>query len=226
MKKSLVISKWQLVIRALSILFLITIYYLPFTNLSKAQVSPELMITWKAGNYVPPDYPGKVLPVGGAKIDVALELIDGGKLADLSRVEIRWLINGNTQRSGRGLKTTSFNADLFRGDQVVDITLPNYRGQNIVGRVIIPLTAPEVAIVGGSEIFQTIPYFFNISRPSDAGYIWTANGVGVIGAGDNPDIINLDLKDVPIGGSVDLSVMVQNFANPLEIADKTIQFIK
>jgi len=57
----LVISNRQLIIKIAAILIiLITIYYLPFTGLSKAQVLPEFMITWKANNYAPPEYLGKI----------------------------------------------------------------------------------------------------------------------------------------------------------------------
>jgi len=225
-----VISKWQIVIRSLSVIFIAIILHTPITNyrlpITKAQALPEIMLTWKADNYVPPDYPGKVLPIGDTRIDVSMEVIDGGRFADVSQLEIRWLINGNTQRTGRGLKSVSFNANGLKVNQVVDVTVANYRGVNIEDRLIIPLATPEVAVAGGPTVFQALPYFFNIARPSDAKYTWTANGFSVSGAGANPNIIDLDLENVPIGAPVNLVVLVQNPLKILEIASRSIQFIK
>jgi len=189
------------------------------------QTVPEFMVTWKANNYVPSSYQGKILPIADTEIDVAVELIDGGRLANLSRSEIRWLINNDFQKFGNGMQAISFNVDILKGDQIVDITI-SYRGQNLNHRLIIPVTAPKVAIVGGPNIFQSLLYFFNISKPSNAEFTWEANGVTVLGSGSTPDIINLDFSSVPEGGSIDLNVIVQNPLKLLEISSQLLNFVK
>ena len=45
---------------------------------------PELILTWQAQNYAPASYEGKRLPTGNTIIAAAVELIDGGKVINLS----------------------------------------------------------------------------------------------------------------------------------------------
>ena len=83
-----------------------------------AQVRPEFLITWRASNYAPSDFAGKILPIPGSALTAALEIIDGGRIADLSQTEIRWSVNNKIGQSGKGIKTFSFLIDQFeREDQ-------------------------------------------------------------------------------------------------------------
>lgn len=205
------------------ILFVIGILSFGFSDVS-AQAVPEFMATWKANSYVPPDYLGKVLPTGGTRIDMALELIDNGQLADLSQIEIRWLANNDIVSSGKGLKTFSFAADQFKGDQTVNITIPSYKGNSLAKKVIIPLAKPEAVITGGPSLFSALLYFFNISGLSQVQFTWSANGVETPGIGKTPDILNLNLENLPKGTEISVGVRAQNVFNALEMANKSIRF--
>ena len=189
-----------------------------------AQALPELMLTWKAANYAPPDYAGKVLPTAGTRVDLALEVIDANRLADISRSNISWSVNGEFQQSGVGLKTFSFNANGAKGDQLVTASL-TYKSRSLDKQIVVPTADPEVAVVGGPDIFQALMYFFNLSSATQAKFTWTVNGDAVEGSGSNPDVLTL-VGDLPAGTPVAIRVDVQNLLKPLEIATRSVNFVE
>ncbi len=184
------------------------------------------MVTWKANDYAPASFQGKILPIDGSRIDVALEIIDSGKIANLSGNEIRWLINGRDLKSGIGLKNISFIAEGVKGDQVIDITIKNYGGQDLEKTVTIPLASPEVVISGGPNIFEALLYFFNITSPNQVRINWSANGQPAFGTVKDPTKIDLDLSNLPAGTAVNLKVEAQNIATPIEIVSRSINIQK
>ena len=189
-----------------------------------AQQAPEFMVTWKSGNYAPADYQGKIFPINSSTLEVAMELIDNGRLADLSANTIRWNVNGEFYKSGQGLKVISFTADGAKGDQTADISL-TYRGKSLDKRVIIQLARPEVVITGGPDIFQALLYFFNLSSPAQAKFTWTVNNASVEASGQNPDVLALS-GSVPSGSDLNIRVDIQNLMKTLETAAGSIQFKK
>ncbi len=195
-------------------------------NSTGAQTTYEFMVTWKAANYAPPDYRGKVLPVDGTRVDIALEIIDGSRLADLSRNTIRWSIRGIVQKSGLGVKNFSAFVDANKDDLVVDISIPSYRGQPLDKRLVIPIARPEVAIEYlGNDTFRALPYFFNFTTPDQqAKFTWTVNGNSVEGTGPDPDLLIL-AGDIPSGTNLNVRVDIQNLLKQLEFASKSIQAI-
>lgn len=196
------------------------------STLATAQTAPELMVTWKSNNYAPANFQGKILPIDGSKIDMALELIDSGKIANLSGSEIHWLVNGEDLKSGVGLKNISFTADGFRGNQTIDITVKNYGGGDLEKIVTIPLARPEVVIGGGGNMFEALLYFFNVTDVDQIRINWSANGQRATGLVKDPTKINLDLSQLPAGSEVSLKVEAQNTLKPLEIASQSIQVNK
>lgn len=191
---------------------------------AEAQTVPEFMVTWKAANYAPADYQGKVLPAAGTRVDIAMELIDGSRLADTSRSTISWNVNGQFQKSGVGLKNFFFTADGAKGDQLVRVSLP-YKGRVIDKQIVIPLAAPRVVITGGPDIFKALLYSFNFSSPTQAKITWTVNGAATEGAGNNPEILTL-IGTSPSGTPVNIGVEVQNLLKPLEVARRSMNFIQ
>lgn len=196
---------------------------LTFTTAS-AQQAPEFMVTWKSNNYAPPNFQGKILPIANSQIEMALEIIDGGKLANLSGNEIRWLINDTELKSGVGLKNISFAAEGVKGDQEIEITVKKYKGQDLEKTIEIPLTRPEVVIVGGPDIFEALLYFFNITNLNQAEITWFANGDTVKGFVINPAII--DTSDVPARSEIALKAEASNLGRPLEVGEESIYIIK
>ena len=47
-----------------------------------AQASPEFLISWRAVNYVPADYQGKILPSKSSPIEAGFDLVDKNKIVD------------------------------------------------------------------------------------------------------------------------------------------------
>ncbi len=193
---------------------------------SSAQQAPELMVTWQSNNYAPPAYQGKILPIDGSRIDMALELIDNGKIANLAAKEIRWLINGDELKSGFGLKNISFVADGFQGDQEVEITIVDYNGVNLEKLITIPVVRPEVVITGGPDIFRALPYFFNVRNLSQLQFIWSANGRPATGLVENPDSLELDTAGISAGQDISINASVTNINKRIETAGKTMIFKK
>lgn len=197
-----------------------------FFTFSSAQQAPELIVTWKSNNYTPPGYQGRALPIDGSRIDMALELIDQGRVANLSGKEIRWLINDDELKSGVGLKNISFIANGFRGDQEVEVTIMDYSGANLEKLITIPTVRPEIVITGGPITFKALPYFFNIQNISQLRFNWSANGIRATGAVDNPSVLQLQTPGSSGDYEIGLKVTTQNISRPLEIASKTIKVVK
>ena len=70
-----------------------------FFNFANAQTvtqttsRPQFMVSWQAQSYAPSWYQGKIFPTKGSRINVVFELVDGGKIADLSKLKVRWYLN-------------------------------------------------------------------------------------------------------------------------------------
>ncbi len=202
-------------------LLAITAFAALFSNLAGAQNLPEFMLTWKAGDYAPADYRGKVLPSDGSRIDVAFELIDGGRFASLGATTINWRVNGDPYKTGLGVKIISFAADATKGDQVVTVSF-TYRGVALEKTVTIPVVKPEVVVTGGVPIFRALPYFFNFTSLDQAKFSWTVNGAETEASDKNPDVAALG--NLASGVTVNLEATVQNLLKPLEIAKGSLNF--
>ena len=210
----------------IAILLLATGYTLMTSIPANSQTIPELLVTWKSNDYVPADYQGKILPAPGSTVNLALELIDNGKIADLSQNEIRWSVDAKLGGSKLGMKNFSFTVGEFdRDDKNIMITVLNYRGQTLEKLLTIPLADPEIAIQRlNSDNFQAKPYFFNIIALNQLSFRWLANNQSPKGFAENPDILELDLSQAPIGSPINLSVDIFNKSNPLERASGLLNF--
>jgi len=224
----LVISNRQLIIKIAAILIiLITIYYLPFTGLSKAQVLPEFMITWKANNYAPPEYLGKILPIKNTAVNASMELIDKGKLVNLSPYKVRWFLNDEPLVSGFGMKNANFIVDPFSNKvfSSLRVEIINYRGQNLEKIINIPNIDPKVAVVRiNNESFKALPYFLNILTLNQLNFNWSANGIETEGVVENPDMLSIKFITPKTEETINLSLIIQNQKNPLEIINKFMSF--
>ena len=229
MKKKLEIGNWQLVVKVTAILIaLIAIYYLPFTNLSKAQILPEFMITWKANNYAPTDYLGKIIPIKSTAVDVSMELIDKGKLANLSPYEVRWFVDDGLQTAGFGMKNFTFDIASFTGKSaaLLRAEVINYRGTNLEKTIAIPIGEPELVIAHPNKnIFKAFPYFFNTSKIGDLSFTWSINNISSSGPSEDPDVLLLDLAKISAGTSLNLNVIAENPKNLIETINKSLDFI-
>ncbi|MBI4992415.1 MAG: hypothetical protein HZB99_04325 [Candidatus Harrisonbacteria bacterium] len=230
----MVIINYKNINAIIKILFLVTIYYLLIIDNAFAQTTPQLLISWKALSYVPAGYQGKIFPTNNTPVEVGFDVIDNGKVINLSKSEISWELNGKFLTSGIGLKTARFNSGSQ--EQAVRITVLDYKEQNLTSSVIIPSLRPEIMIESkllnkkikfGKHTLTALPYFFNAANSSELSFDWKINGERISASADNPESLNLDLgSQVPSGnGDIVLSVTIKNFFNEFESAIKRAYFV-
>lgn len=195
-------------------------FWLLVFSLASAQTPPKFLITWRASNYAPSDFAGKILPVPKSAVAVSLELIDGSRIADIASNEIRWFVNNELRHSGRGVKNFSFVLDDFdRDDQLVRVDIINYKNSDLSETITVPIGQPEVSVkkIGG-DLFTALPYFFNVNRPEQLTYLWRANNQTPFGTPSNPWLLSLDASPLPKGATLNVSVEVTNPIDELERA--------
>ncbi len=180
-----------------------------------AQQAPEFLASWKASNYVPADYQGKALPSNSTNVEISFDLIDGGRIVDLSRNQVRWSINDQLFRSGIGVKAIQFTGD--GSEQTIRITVLDYNERDLDEFIVVPSARPEVAIntkapsgqIGlGNYLFEALPYFFNINNPADLNINWQINGQGFVGLAEAPQFLNLNLTSEYVPGETELDISV------------------
>lgn len=180
------------------------------------QSEPKFWITWRAASYVPADFRGKVLPAANSPIVASFELVDGGRVVDLSNTTIYWYVDDELVASGRGIKRVEFRAPRFAGG-IIDlrVQIPNYKrtpddpGSTILGAVEVPVARPEAVIdaaypggrfTGSSVTVRGLPYFFLARSIADFVYSWNVNGSSPANAED-PEVLNIALNPPPSPGT-------------------------
>ena len=198
----------------------------------------DYLISWRAVNYVPADYQGKILPAKNSTIEASFDVLDNGKFVDISKQNIVWYLNNNLLKSGVGLKTVRFSA-AQNTDQVLDITIPNYQDAKYkiadVGTLItVPISSPQIVINApypgkairiGDNLFQALPYFFNITNPNQLKISWDVDGAQTAGQQGNADILNLTSAtqgSAAEGANVGIKVTAQDQADIFSFAQHYI----
>lgn len=219
---------YELKIMNYGIVIAITIavlYSLFFIHHSGGQATPEFMVTWRARAYVPSDYRGKILPSPTSPIEFAFELLENGRIINLSNNEIRWYINNKFQKSGLGLKILTYAPPRpDTGNRILKIEVRNYRGQHWQEFLTIPTTRPEVMILPtGSNSFKALPYFFNVAGLQNLSFNWRVNNQNPEGLPENPDL--LTIAEAPSGTELSIDLIVRNLGQIIELASHSIKFI-
>lgn len=213
--------------RFYNILALTAFSAIPF--FTSAQTTPEFFVTWRAGSYVSPSYQGKILPIAGTPIEIGFELIDGGKIADISKNTVNWILNGKKIASGAGLKATTFatNPLALTASPEIKIVVDNYKGSPIQRFLVIPIARPEVVIrspypgnviAPGTNKFDASFYYWNIASPDDIGITWSLNNEKTGGSARNSNLV-LTIPDSAAGTSLNLKLSAKNLLNEFEFAD-------
>lgn len=219
-----------------SIFFILFSAFLVFFSNAQAASVPQFLVSWQASSYVPDWYRGKVFPSAGSKVSVGFDLVNNGKIVDLSKTAIRWYVNDNlivNENNGLGIKNFTFiNNDVYGGNEIdIRITLPNYNGGILDKTVAIPVKQPEVVVDApyfgnkvsqGKNTLYAWPFFFNIKNIADLIYNWSVNGRGATDANSPFLNLNVDLSTAP-GSILNLNAGIENSTNQIESANKTIQ---
>ena len=122
--------------KRVSSIFLMAGVFLLITAIpAPAQVSqPEFWVTWKAKNYVPPGFEGKSLPVLGAPVEIAFNLVNQGTKINLGAQTVNWYLNDSLIGSGPGLQSISFTP--LKKSVEIRITIPDYPGGSLLAKTI------------------------------------------------------------------------------------------
>jgi len=203
----------------------------PFSE-SRAATKPELLLTWSADVFAPQGYSGKLIPSKGSTITAALELIDGGKIINLSPYEVRWYRGDNLFKKGKGLKRISLTIDVSESIGVpLKAVVVGYKGVEEEATMGIPAKEPELIIdapyplrrVSDATIeLRALPYFFNIENISDLIFKWQANGISPQGGSEASDILELTLSSPASGSTISVSVSAENTNDASEIKQANI----
>ncbi len=202
---------------------------------ANAQAAPEFLVSWQAQSYVPIWYQGKVFPTYGSRVDVKFELIDNGKIADLSKAKIRWYVNDDLTRNennGLGIKNYSFvNSSVYGGNDLeVKVSIVDYKGKSLDKIIAIPVKSPEAIIEApyldngvdkGKSAFFAWPFFFGI--PNNFSIKWMVDGNEANGSSANSPILSLNIDSGTLPKTIiNLKAQIQNLSNQMEIAEKLV----
>lgn len=211
---------------------------LPTTSPSTQNPNFEFLVSWRAINFVPSDYQGKIIPSKNSIIEISFDLLDNGKFVDVSKQQINWNIDRDSFKSGVGLKSIITTFDKV-STKLVEIELPNYSDKIYAGAYLnkfvnIPAVSPEVVINAPypnktisvkQNAFQAVPYFFGISNLSQLSFEWTVDGQKMDNDPSYPSILALDLTSQgspESGANILIKVLAKNITDLFEFAAKTI----
>ena len=217
-----------------SIIFLITLAGLPASSFAQTASSPVILLTWSSNTYVPPEFDGKVMPTANSTISASAELIDNGKIIDVSRQNIYWYQDNNYIDGGIGKQSVSFRAPEFSGGSInLRVEFPDYSKGGQLKTIVIRIAKPEVIIespLPGAKFssspltLKAQPYFFNVNNISGLTFSWNVNGQFPGGA-ENPQLLNIKFDQTLQPQStmaVFLSVQNANKGYESETASKNI----
>ncbi len=207
-----------------------------FTARVRAE-EPAFFVSWKTNSYTPSWYSGKRLPSLGSSLNVSFDLIEGGKVVDLSSEKIRWYINNKlfkNENNGLGIKSIT-RMVTEPGDYLeVRITLPEHNGGFFDKVVLVPIASPEAVISApylggiidrGTTILEGIPFFFNVETEEDFNFGWKIDGKDVKDQeGASGNILDLKIPTgVSSGQSINADFIVQSMTNLKEKAERLLK---
>ncbi len=220
--------------------FLISALYILSSVLSSvsAQTSIQFLTSWQAQNYAPSWYRGKIFATRGVPVEINFELIDKGKIVDLSKTIVRWYVNDKlvaNEDNGLGLKILKIIVPDYAGRETnIRIAIIDYLGgDTLYKNIAIPIVAPEAVIdapyadrkIGfGQSVFTATPFFFNVKSLDNLSIDWFTPEQNAGGQSGNSWSLNLNIEPAtPSGSIINLSVTVRSVLTDLESAAKNIQ---
>lgn len=212
------------------ILVLLFLLLLP-TNSFGATTEPFLYLTWNAKSYAPDNYLGKIIPGANSPILVSLEAIENGKVADISKSQIKWYVDGELFSTTVGQKSFTIRTPKKPDSGLISIRaeVTNKWSRIKMKTVDIPISPPLVILksnylsrsFGENKISITAnPYFFGASGLSDLVFSWKVNGQSVNSA-ENPQAVDISFnQDADPGSSITVEGSVSNPAGFYESVTK------
>ena len=189
------------------------------------QTTNPLIVTWQANNYFPADYMGKAAATPNSPIIVSVELVQKGKLADITGADIKWYADNSIIANGAGQKTVSFAATQSENGYQNVRVLVDAGNASFENSVRIPIVKPSIVITSflkdqsvkpGDEVaFQALPFFFNVDSLKKLTFFWQINNQSAAGDG-NKLTIKVGTPKSDFQNSILVSATAQNSDNPYE----------
>ncbi len=214
------------------------VFSIIFTSLillAPTAFAAEFFTTWHADTYTPPSFLGKALPTSKSRIRISFDLIDQGKIVDLSRHSVRWYYKNNLIEDAAGMHTLSLVLPEFvSGNQNFRIEIPEYKGTRLAHSLNIPLVDPKIVIeppAASQEVrapqfkVRAHPYFFNVTDIGALNFAWKING-RVPDGNQSPEVLDININPgAPSGTEINLDLTVKNPVNLIEQARQSLRLI-
>jgi len=222
------------------LLVLFVIWILTFGFSAHAQSKPQFLVSWQAEDYAPYWYAGKILAINSTPVSIGFELIDNGKIADLSKTIVRWYVNDKlilNEDNGLGIKSLKINIPDYNGQQTeIRIAVVGYGKTGFIDKLIeIPVAGPEAVINApypeggiktGASVLSLFPFFFNVKDLSNLAVNWSVSGQPLNNSTGNPFILNLNVgSETPANTTIAVSVSIKNKLKDLEFASQNMNLI-
>lgn len=210
---------------------LVLLAVLTGASLALAQQAPldtspgnsDLILSWRSNGFAPSGYEGRVAAAGGGTVLLTAEALVGGRPADISKYDVRWYVNDDFYTSGLGLQAITVPIQAYHQDSIdvrVEIFGAPFAASD--ASMSVPLTDPlavieqhsGVSLRSGKNIFEAIPYSFNVKDPNNLLYTWAVNE-DVPQSSENPRSLVLSIEGSPYG-SVDLRLTISHPENDSE----------
>ncbi len=200
-----------------------------------AQTSPpQIWITWRAVTYLPDNYQGRALPVPGATVIAAVDMMEGGRPANLSGQTTYWYLNDQVLQTGMGLTRIKFTvpSGTTGGAIALKITMPDYK-DGITKTIRIPVSSPEAVVqeVPGNRIqsrsftLHALPYYFNVADPALLDVKWSVRGSAIPSSG-NPFELTVSLdQEVEAGTRLPVHLRIENPDGSFEFTNQDINLL-
>ena len=154
-----------------------------------AHADTDFMVDWQTKTYVPAWYGGRAFPTNQSFVTISFELIENGRVADLSKTAVRWYVDDKlikNETNGLGIRQIIvFNKKYGNDILGIKIAIPDYKGQALTKLFEIPVKNPEVVIdvpyakkkvARGDDMLYAWPFFFNAASADNLRVQWTVDG--------------------------------------------------
>lgn len=205
-------------------------------GVANVHAATDFMTNWQTRTYVPDWYEGKAFPTHESAITVAFELIEDGKVADLSKTAVRWYVDGKmikNEVNGLGIKKVVIINKKYGGSvSTIRISIPDYKGKAEENIIDIPIKKPEVVIdvpyfqktaEKGVNTFYAWPYFFNTTSASNLGLQWAVDGKKLpIKRANESQLLFTIGNDIPEGSRSMIEATISNQRKTIEQVAKKV----
>lgn len=204
-------------------------------KISSARAATDFMTSWQTKTYVPAWYEGKAFPAYQSFITVGFELIEDGKIVNLSKTPVRWYVDDQlfkNEDNGLGIKKVTIYNQKYGGDVTsIKISIPNYKGGALEKVIDIPIKNQEVVVDApffdkkipkGEDTIFAWPFFFNTVASNMMALQWNVGGETKQTSNIGEPLTVTVGRDIPTGTQYEIGAAVGNLRKNSESATKSV----